>query len=117
MLADQLKLLVLYFWDLSLDQSCLGYINYVSNSFHCHYKAFADDNKLYLKFSEKSRRRYVVVSSHCRKVLILLTVSRSWNLHLISDNCVVMKIRISMAHYVDLDALSLFNQYFLSRGL
>lgn len=77
-LADQLKLLVVYFWDLSLDQSCLGYVNYVSNRLH---------------------------SSHCRKVLILLTVSQSWNLHLIPDNCVVMKIRISTAHYFDLDAL------------
>ena len=69
----------------------LVYVNHVAEGLQCEHKAFADDYKLYFKFSKKH-------GSPANGVLLLQQaldrvdlVSRSWNLKLNPEKCVVLR--------------------------
>ena len=70
----------------------LIYINHVSSGISSCFKAFADDYKLYLKFSGGNRCEVVQSVSQLQVDLNLFyEVALSWNLSLNTDKCVAMR--------------------------
>jgi hypothetical protein len=93
----------------------LVYINFVSHGLSCCHKAFADDYKLYLKFSRKDKESAMVsITSLQRSLDRVDLVSRSWNLKLNPEKCVVMRFGRCD---VDIGALSPVNHYHLQGGM
>ena len=69
----------------------LIYVNHISAELTCHYKAFADDYKLYLHFSRKGKAAYQGTSLLQRNLNNIDQVACSWNLRLNPDKCCVMR--------------------------
>jgi len=70
----------------------LVYINHVCQGLLCSYKAFADDYKLYLRFPRKDSKLAISGVMALQQGLDKIDeVSRSWNLKLNPDKCVVMR--------------------------
>ena len=77
----------------------LVYINHVSSGLQCGYKAFADDYKLYVKYSLKQEKCVLNGASSLQRSLDRIDlVSRSWNLRLNPDKCVVMRFARGRRH-------------------
>jgi hypothetical protein len=89
----------------------LIYINHVSSGLLCKFKAFADDYKLYLRYSRKDTEAAIQgVQSLQRGLDTVDSVARSWNLGLNPDKCVVLRFYRGR---IDFGALVPLNQYFL----
>jgi hypothetical protein len=70
----------------------LVYVNHISSTVSCKFKAFADDYKLYLQYSRRDLDEVALaVSSLQRDLDAVQQMASSWNLNLNPDKCVVMR--------------------------
>ena len=81
----------------------LVYVNHISNGLPCKFKAFADDYKLYLRYSRKDTESATHGVLSLQAALDTVdTVARSWNLGLNPDKCVVMRFYRGRIDFGDL---------------
>lgn len=89
----------------------LLYVNHLPTSVQNNCKIFADDLKIYLKYSASSALSLALGTSSCQNDIDQISsVANSWGLDLNREKCVVLRFERS---YINWQAIGAFSQYYL----